>query len=81
MNLIADVQKELLKYCKRERKAGFLKQKILKELSEWQENPDYEIKRTKLPRKLKKKHKKQGIIDYTIIYREVPETSNITVHL
>ena len=32
-------------------------------------SPDYKIEKTKLPRKLKKKHKKEKIIDVSIYYR------------
>lgn len=34
--------------------------------------PNAEVKRTKLPRKLKKKHKKEHIYDFDIIRRNVP---------
>lgn len=38
-----------------------------------------EVKRTKLPRKLKKAHKKQKMIDLTVIYREAIPTMKFTI--
>lgn len=42
---------------------------------------DVEVKRTKLPRKLKKAHKKQQIIDMTVTYREAIPTMRFTIKL
>ncbi len=43
--------------------------------------PDYKLERLKLPRKLKKKRKKQGIIDYKITYKAKLEKLDFTVEL
>ena len=42
---------------------------------------DVEVKRTKLPRKLKKAHKKQRIIDMTVTYREAIPTMKFTINI
>lgn len=42
---------------------------------------DVEVRQTKLPRKLKKAHKKQRIIDMTVTYREAIPTMKLTINI